>query len=190
MTVKPEASEPHDPQPLTPEEIRETAERIRRLPKGFLPKDIFEALAEKIVIPTVNLAMLRNNNGRIEVFLMQRPQDDPYWPGQWHITGTVLLSTDEDGSYNSAFHRLFGGEAEGKLAPIGEPRYVNTKFESGARGQEIDQRHYVEVEALSDDLPGQFFPVDELPEGVIEEHGSVAVPEIVAAYLKDKQRDQ
>lgn len=179
----------HDPQPLTPEEIRETAERLRRLPKGFLPLEIFLAVAEKVATPTIDVAPLRTHEGRLQVFMLRRPDDDEHWPGQWHIPGTVLRATDEENSFNSGLARLFDGETEGLVVPVGEPKHVGTKFWDVERGRELDHLHYVEVEALSDDLPGQFFPVDELPDDTIAHH-KIIIPEIVDAYLKDKEAEQ
>ncbi len=177
------------PQPLSAEEIKQTAENLRRLPKGFLPFEVFNAVAEKVTTPTIDVVPLRISNGRMEVFMLRRPGDDPYWPGQWHVPGTVLRSTDKAGDFSSGLDRLFKSkdETEGTITPTSAPKYVTTKFWDVARGRELDTVHYVPVEATSDQLPGQFFPVDELPDDTIEHH-KIIIQEAAEAYKRDMQQ--
>lgn len=180
----------HEPRPLTPEEIKQTAENLRRLPRGFLPLEVFNSIAELVATPTIDVAPLRERDGRLEVFMLPRPDDDPYWAGQWHMPGTVLRSTDNEGDFSSGFERLFAkkGEGEGKIVPVTEPKHIGTKFWNVERGRELDHMHYVVVETTGDDvdLPGVFFPVDELPDNTIEHH-KVMIGEIVEAYRRDTQ---
>lgn len=86
--------------PETPSEneIKQAVDVISRLEKGFLPFDLFIALASKITMPTMELLPVRKGkNGDIEVLLTQRPADDPYWPNEWHIPGTVIRASDNAG---------------------------------------------------------------------------------------------
>ena len=175
---------------LSEEEIRVTAEYLRRLPKGFLPKEIFLAVAELVTTPTMEVAPLRTNEqGQTEVLLVQRPADDAHWPSGWHMPGTVIRSTDQEGSLDSGFHRILAGELEGQVRPLANPVYVGMKFWDVERGRELDQMHYIEVEADDiADMPGQFFTIDTLPDTTLGHH-KVMIPEIMAAFEVNKRRE-
>ena len=172
----------------TQEEIEKTSEVLRRLPRGFLPLPIFLALAEKIVLPTLELAPLRLNKiGTLEVLLTRRPADDPYWPNGWHIPGSVLRATDEEGSYTSIFKRILEGELHGDLNVIGTPEHVTTRFHEVARGREIDQIYFIEVENNMKPLTeGAFFAVDNLPAEILDHYKEI-IPQIIEAYQSYKK---
>jgi hypothetical protein len=173
--------------PLTDEEIRVTAENLRRLPKGFLPKEIFLAVAELVTTPTMEVAPLRvNENGQTEILLTQRPADDEHWPNGWHMPGTVIRSTDEEGSLTTGFNRVLQSELDEDVRPVAEPVFVGTKFWDVERGREFDQMYYIEVEA-NDETPGQFFTADTLPDNTLSHH-KVMIPEIIAAFEASKKQ--
>jgi hypothetical protein len=154
-----------------PEDIEQAATILRTLKPGFLPRDIFLEVARLCPTLTIELAPLRKNeNGNIEIFLTQRPADDPYWSGQWHIPGTVIRSTDEKESFKSGFERILKDEAANLLHPISEPIEVSRHFWDIARGCEYDVIHYVFVEYYDNILPGKFFSRSALPEDIIEHH--------------------
>ena len=67
--------------PPSDEEIRNAAGVIARLPKGYLPFELFIAIAAKTTVPTMEVAPLRRNGEKVEILLTQRPNNDPYWPG-------------------------------------------------------------------------------------------------------------
>jgi hypothetical protein len=185
--VKHEQQTANIERPLTDEEIRITAENLKRLPKGFLPKEIFLAVAELVTTPTMEVAPLRiNENRQTEVLLTQRPADDAHWPNGWHMPGTVIRSTDEEGSLRSGFNRILQSELKEDVRPLAEPVFVGTKFWDVERGRELDQMYYIEVEA-NDETPGQFFTVDNLPETTLAHH-KVMIPEIIMAFEFNKQR--
>jgi hypothetical protein len=103
------------------------------------------------------------------------------------MPGTVIRSTDQEGSLDSGFHRILAGELEGRVQPLAEPVYVGMKFWDVERGRELDQMHYIEVEADAD-TPGQFFAIDNLPATTLDHH-KVMIPEIMAAFEFNKQRE-
>lgn len=171
--------------PLSEEEIRQTAENLRRLPKGFLPKEIFLAVAELVTTPTMEVAPVRRNEaGQAEILLTQRDEDDEHWPSGWHIPGTVVRSTDQEGDFTSGFNRILKDELVESVHPISEPEFVGIKFWDVERGRELDQMYYIEVEA-DEDFNGTFFTVDNLPDNTLWHH-KIMIPEIIAAYEAKK----
>ncbi|HCR55580.1 TPA: hypothetical protein DIV49_01275 [Candidatus Saccharibacteria bacterium] len=169
-------------QPLTDDEINAVASQLQRLPRGYLPLPIFWSVANLVTTPTMEVAPLRNTADGLEIYLTQRPENDPHWPSGWHIPGTVIRSTDEEGSLASGFARVLKDELGEGIRYVGEPVQVTTKFWDVTRGRELDLVHYIEVEVIDDTkLTGQFFPVNSLPESTLEHH-KIMIPEIVAAY--------
>lgn len=171
----------------TDDEIKQAASVINRLPKGFLPFDLFIAIASKVTVPTMELAPIRRGkNGDIEVLLTQRPADDPYWPDEWHMPGTVIRASDNEGTdFSSGVERVLQDELHGTVRMLGEPKYVGMKFWEIPRGRELDQIFYFETDARDEDVvEGKFFNVNNLPESTILQH-KIMIPEIVAAIKDD-----
>lgn len=167
----------------TEEEVHMAADVIRRLPKGFLPFDLFISIAEKVTTPTMEVAPLRRRGDKIEVLMTQRPDTDPHWPGGWHLTGTVVRATDDEGDFSSGFNRVLYDELHGTVQPIDEIQYVGMKFWDVERGRELDQMFYFETNATDDDVKeGAFFDVENLPVTTLEHH-KIMIPEIVSAFL-------
>jgi hypothetical protein len=163
------------------DEIKQAVDVVNRLQKGFLPFDLFIALASKITMPTMELLPVRRSeNGEVEVLLTQRPADDPYWPNEWHIPGTVIRASDNEGTdFLSGVERVMQNELHGTIKMIGKPQYVGMKFWDVARGRELDQIFYFETDAKDTDvIEGKFFSADNLPESTMVHH-KVMIPEIV-----------
>jgi len=168
----------------TSEEISFAAHVLRRLQKGFLPEELFLAVAEKVTMPTMEVAPVRRTaNDRVEVLLTQRPANDPYWPNGWHIPGTVIRSTDNEGTdFLSGVNRVLEGELKGVVRMKGELQYVGMKFWDVARGRELDQLFYFETDTKDEELmEGRFFSTDNLPSTTLEHH-KIMIPEILEAF--------
>ena len=110
------------------EEINRAASLLKGLPRGYMPKPLFYAMAEKIVLPTVGLMVFRRAKTGVELLLTQRLNNDPYWPAGWHLPGTVLLATDREGDYSSAFERILKDELYGAVRLKTEPELVSINF--------------------------------------------------------------
>jgi len=162
----------------TSEEVAVAAEIISRLPKGYLPFPLFVAVTSKVVTPTLELVILHEIDGVMHVVLTRRPDDDTYWPGEWHVPGTVIRSTDTVGTFESCFERIIHDELKGSVE-ISTPEFVGVKFWDIKRGREVDQIFCVNaasVAELPDDI--RLFPLDALPSNLMEHHN-----EIIAAVI-------
>lgn len=171
----------------TDKEIHNAAEIIKKLPKGYLPFELFIAIAAKVTVPTMEVAPLRRNGERIEVLMTKRPDDDPYWPGGWHLTGTVIRANDAEGTdFSSGIERVLRDELHGTITPVGKVRYAGMKFWDVKRGRELDQMFYFETDATDEDVKeGQFFDVEDLPDSTLEHH-KIMIPEIVTAFREQE----
>ncbi len=166
----------------SPKEIEWAANTLSRLPRGFLPLSIFHEVTRLVVTPTVELAPLREKDGALQVLLTQRPDDDKYWPGEWHIPGAVVLSSDEEGSFDSVINRIIAKELHGKVPMNTVPKLAQQVFHDIPRGKELDHVYYFKTDVEDKDLiEGRFFDVNDLPENTIDFHVSM-IRNIVAVH--------
>lgn len=169
------------------DEIAAAADTLRRLPRGYLPLDIFLAVAGKVTTPTMELAVFREIEGVVEIALTQRPKDDSHWPLQWHIPGTVIRSTDREGDFQTGFDRIIHDELYGAIEITYTPRRAGVVFVEIERGREVDQLFYTEAKTW-DKLPDgvQFFSVDKLPINLMRHHHGL-IEQILAEFKKHKK---
>ncbi len=144
-------------------EIEITAKGLSNLQPGFLPLPIFMEITRLSVTPIIEIVPLRKNGGNIEVLLLERPADDPYWPGQQHTPGTVLRPSDQKGSYSDAFRRIFTDELQLELKQ--QPVFVTNTFHQVARGSELALIFFVEIEG--EPPVGTFYNSTSLPENIV-----------------------
>ncbi len=148
----------------TPEEIAAAAKTLSKLRPGILPLPIFLETTRLTVSSIVEVVPLRKVDGRVQVLLTQRENDDPNWPGMLHTPGTVVRPTDEEGGYKSAFGRIIEGELS-SVQLSGEPQYVGSVLHKVARGMEDAKVFYVEV--AGEPTQGVFYDLDELPDNIV-----------------------
>ena len=152
---------------MSDEDIKQTADLLAKFNPGFLPYPVFEQIARLVALPIVEFIPLRLNGDVVEVLLIERPANDPFWPGMLHTPGTVIRATDlSEGKQENwpAFDRILNDELQG--TKVGPPHYVGSIFHRSKRGAEQAQLYWVEVKG--EPSVGNFYPVDELPDGLIE----------------------
>lgn len=153
---------------LTPATLAE----LQAVDVGLLPEELFIELARLTVLPAVEVVCLRRGSVGVEVLLTQRVEFDPFWPGQWHVPGSVLRPTDAAGSMTSALTRVLAGELG--LSAWSEPVFVSPIFWHNIRGAALSLVYYVNVDHLV--LPvGEFFPITELPKNRVVDMDGVIV---------------
>jgi hypothetical protein len=149
---------------LETEEAQTIASLLSKLQPGFLPKEVFYEVTRLVVTPIVEVVPLRKGaSGKTEVLLTKREEDDPNWPGMLHTPGTVVLATDEENSYESAFQRIANELGDVNTA---RPQFVNNTLHKGNRGMESALVFYSEV--LGEPSVGSFYPADNLPESIVD----------------------
>lgn len=146
--------------------IDDIVKGLKKLEPGFLPFDIFVEICRLTVSATVEIVPFRKKGDRssVEILLVKRKDDDPFWPGMYHIPGVVILATDKENSLKDAFDRILHGELGG-VSTSSEPVYIKYLLRKGNRGTTLNLLHRVEL--TSDPKVGEWFDVNNLPKNLI-----------------------
>lgn len=140
---------------------------LKRMPAKGMDRVVFTEIAKKIVITTVNLVILRRQNGKLQVFLKKRAGDDICWPGMWHIPGTAIRMTDKPGNpigIGDPMERL--QKEEFGICLAREPILLEERFLSpGERGAEITKIYLGEMKG--EPTNGRFHEISHLPKNMI-----------------------
>lgn len=154
------------------------AERYAYASGKGLPRWFFETAPRVVPQFSIEFAVLRVNGPRFEVWLRQRPADDPFWPSQWHMPGTCLYTggDDIDGMWRRIMRELNKG---GDITLKHKPKFtgtLSTSREERSRGPCAHDIWYAFVEERTEIAGGQFFPLpdfaraDRAPDSVIAHH--------------------
>ena len=153
---------------MTEDEIQQTANLLKKFEPGFLPYPVFEQIMRIMAMPIVEFIPLRKVADHIEVLLLARPDDDPFWPGMLHTPGTVVRATDFNGDAKDAvwpaFSRILHDELQN--TQLGTPLFVGSILHKSKRGVEQAQLYAVEVQG--EPQVGTFYSVDNLPTSLID----------------------
>jgi hypothetical protein len=134
-----------------------------------------------VASPIVEVVPLRRlPNGTIQILLLARELDDPVWPGQLHIPGTVIRASDTAGSFDGPLQRVLSKELTG--VQVTKPVFVQSTLHHSGRGMEASQIFWVEVQS---DQPavGTFYDTDHLPASLIKSQLDF-IPDVVTQFKK------
>jgi hypothetical protein len=159
---------------LTEEEINLARELLSKLEPGFLPPPIFYEITRLTAVPIIEVVPLRFNSGKTQILLLPRSSNDPTWPNQLHVPGTVIRATD---TMDIAFRRIFDGELNG--SGHGEAEFVQNILHNSGRGMEASQIYWVEI--LDEPKTGQFYNANDLPQTLVRSQLDF-ISEVVKVY--------
>ncbi len=141
---------------------------------GMLPQWYFEHMPRVFPQACIELAVMTVRSGKRHIFLLQRPDNDTHWPRQWHMPGTTLYPKDSE---ETMWKRLLASEL-GQLLRQEMFRlafnHISTR-EERERGECMHAVYTGRIGTASKKLErfGTFFPVDQLPEEVIQHHRTI-----------------
>lgn len=179
------SSERFESIPPTPEEVLICADILRRLPVGKMPRPIFTEVLKKAVLTAYEVVPLRrNSSGVTEVLLFERPENDPWWPGQFHSPGVMVIPSDvEDTSFKTTFDRLKRSELGG-LEFTGHPVFVGNLLLNTERGVENANIHWLEFSGFTG--RGIICDVNNLPSDLIEHH-KIIIPTACEHFINSRR---
>ena len=167
---------------MTTEETNTLVALLNTLEPGFLPYDIFIAIARLVVLPAVEFIPLRIVDGRVQVFLIRRPTNDP-WPNKLHTPGTVLRPTDT--SLEDACKRLLSDEFGITDSQSVQLHFIGCGLQAdNDRGSGLCIEHILELQEVP--TTGEYYDVESLPDDFIEFQKPM-VQRAVAKFIQLKQ---
>lgn len=149
--------------PLTKNQVSACAKLLEQLDPGMLPLAIFSQVARLVRLPIVNVIPVRREASQDEIGLIRRGDDDPWWPGQWHLPGTIIRSTD---TLVSAIQRLLHEEII--ASSYDEPIYQTFVFQRSKRGSSIVLVYSVDHCVVPATSLMRWHPIDVLPAEIID----------------------
>lgn len=165
----------------------QAAEHLAKLEPGRQPYELFREAARLFVQPTVELLPVKRSDNGPQVLLVKRPEDDEFWPGEWHIPGSIALSTDpiENGSeYSAPIKRIMDHDLDGSLKIVRGPFELGTQRRASPRGSELAVVHWAEVDGEPSN--GAFFNMAGIlrdpPEGGIVDLHDLSIARVAEKY--------
>ena len=146
--------------------------------------ELFNELSRLMVTVAIEAVVLRqiynkrhkDNINKIEVFMTQRPKNDPFWPKQWHCPGSIIRIGEK---FSDVFNRLAKKEF---LTPLKkEPKFVGlSNNNKSSRGHELSIVYLVRL--VKNPKKGKWFNIDDLPKSTIKHHKEKIIPLAVSKY--------
>lgn len=156
---------------------------------GQVPPAVFTEIARLVATPIVELVPLRavetDTGLQVQMWTLQRSQDDPVWPGQWHTPGAAIRAGDDH--LGKVFKRLYHDELALTEKPS-TPVFVGNRLYQSERG--VEQAQIFWVTDLPDDVPvGKWQTADPWPANMVSsQHQTVAMA--VAHFLTRQSNGQ
>lgn len=133
---------------------------------------LFDAIAKVSVSVAFEAVALRKNpeTDAVEVFLIQRAENDTAYPGEWHVPGSVLRPQE------AAEHVLIRLSKREFGTKVVKSKFVAILSNPGeARGHFISLVYRVKLDGEPVGR-GKWFPVDALPAKTVTEHRKHIIP--------------
>lgn len=129
-----------------------------------VPSWAFLSMSHVVPYTSFELLIIRDGEYGPEIFLTQRPPQDPEWPNAWHFPGTIMRIAD---SFEIIKDRLAKDELTLSRLP-GETSFVTMLFDEDVpRGNTLHTYHRLDVDSTFENKNGNFFPLSHLPEGML-----------------------
>lgn len=161
---------------LSDDEIGIVAKSLSKLEPGYLPLPIFHEVTRLTTTPIIEIVPLRRRENSIQILLLKRESDDPVWPNQLHIPGTVVRATD---TLDSALERILTKELSSTATS--KPKFVKSILHHSGRGMESSQIYWVDV--IGEATAGQFYDVKNLPKTIVASQMDF-IPAAIDDYVK------
>jgi ADP-ribose pyrophosphatase YjhB (NUDIX family) len=152
-------------------------DQAQHIPFG---EDLFSALLQCVPIPSIECVIARFLKGKIEVFLTQRAEDDPFYSKQWHVPGSFLRLREK---ISEAMRRV----SETELAPalIGKYQFIMPNNNgSEPRGHSVGLVYLCEM--AGEPTNGEWFeiwPNDRLPLDFIQFQRDFLMPALGPFFI-------
>lgn len=167
---------------------RITLQYLEGLKPGYQEIEIFEQLARLAGLSTVEVLPIRaspQKSGKVEVLLVRRSADEPFWPNLLHVAGSIIREDDaieHSHDYRPAISRAI--EEIGGVVFAHDPVELETIHHRSYRSREVIIRFWAEVSG--EPSRGEFYDAEDILNrastlGLLDSHVEM-IKQVVAAY--------
>lgn len=143
-------------------------------PKAPFSGEFHNALLRFIVSVVVEAIALKEQDGKLYARLRKRTDDEPAYPGYYHFPGSFYRVGEDTPDVIARIAKNELGARITSYTPI--THLIRTE----ERGTVCSLLHLV---TLEDDTHDElWFPIDELPEPMVEDHRTAMLPLAIAAF--------
>jgi ADP-ribose pyrophosphatase YjhB (NUDIX family) len=152
---------------------------LRRInPRRSFGSKLFEELARvtwSVALEAV--ALRKNTDGQVEVYLTKRAYTESVYPNLWHVPGSIFRPGE---SLWNVVDRLRSKEFSITQQSV---KFVNPIYNENSelRGSMLSLVYLVELE--KDDGRGKWYGVDMLPVDIVQFHKDTVIPEAINYFL-------
>lgn len=146
-------------------------------PKKPMGVKLFNAIAQLVVTPTVEVVAFREQNGQVQVFLTQRSLSEKSYPGFWHLPGTVIRPGE---TLKASLERMANAECKVGILNYKVVGLINNLKEP--RGHFIAP--IILVNFVTEPITGKWVSVSSLDASVIDFHKNLIIPLALECYQK------
>jgi hypothetical protein len=122
-----------------PGDDEKVIEILKKWKGGRLSNELFTELAGILPAPCIESVILRKNEGKVEVLLIPRPENDIVWKGMLHSPGASIRRSDYQNNPEDAFtetlKRIEDQEIKNKFEE--KPRFITSYSIMTKRGPEV-----------------------------------------------------
>lgn len=164
--------------PLTPEEqalLVSLMHRVRATMKendGYMPYNIFLAWLGNFYANSAEVAIVRDQGDGPEIFLTERPPNDPFFKGK-HVTGGIVVpGKNLKDTIERVWNVEFGSTEELPQVEFVDffERMKGSELGEVVRGQETGFLFLVRVTEDFKSKKGEFYPLKSIPGDILPHH--------------------
>lgn len=176
---------------LTQEEDKQLRELLAKIDwesKRPFSVETFHAWCAASITTPVELFVLRRRQVKWELLLLRRDDNDPFFAGEWHVPGTIMLKGE---SPDTALRRLRDREVGETVTEPVLLETVDIPMGTGhgdnPRGQEVTRLYLSYWNGKGKPRHGKFFPLGRLPYNMVGHH-FVHHLAVLDRYIADQSR--
>jgi len=160
---------------------------LNQVPSGTLDTELFNAVAEKTPLIAHEAVVLGRHplTNRLFVYLTKRGDDEKAYPGKFHIPGSIHRNGE---TLKEVFERL--SKEFGENVKIYDWEFVDEQIvkENGRCETLFDKVYLVKMGGIPTAANGKWYPVNKLPQSMVDFHQRLVIPAAVAAFKRAEAR--
>jgi hypothetical protein len=145
----------------TPEEVARTEQTYE---PGRVPEVVWLEHLRLNAIVAVEIIPYKIVDGKVKVYMIRRPTNDPFYPNQLHTPGTMCNGNDK--TIEDAVQRVMNEEISEFTTD--RPEEIDTLYRSTPRG--VEGAFIFSTRVIDGGNPENWYDAENLPKDTIEHH--------------------